>query len=170
VGNILDLAKIRAGALTPAREPTAIDEVVESALARLRPQFEGLTVRAELAPDLPDVWVDPVQIDQVLANLIENAIRHSPSGGTVEVGVARHDGFVQVRVVDEGPGIPEDERERVFDAFYRGEKRPERPGSGLGLAIAKAVVVAHGGRIWIEERPGGGTAVVFELGMEEVHA
>ncbi|HEY7400622.1 MAG TPA: ATP-binding protein [Actinomycetota bacterium] len=170
VGNILDLAKIRAGALTPAREPTAIDEVVESALARLRPQFEGLTVRAELAPDLPDVWVDPVQIDQVLANLIENAIRHSPSGGTVEVGVARRDGFVQVRVVDEGPGIPEDERERVFDAFYRGEKRPERPGSGLGLAIAKAVVVAHGGRIWIEERPGGGTAVVFELGMEEVHA
>jgi two-component system sensor histidine kinase KdpD len=124
-------------------------------------------VRTDVAPDLPDVWVDPVQIDQVLANLLENAIRHSPSGGTVEVDVATLDGCIQVRVVDHGPGIPVDERERVFDAFYRGEKRPERPGSGLGLAIAKAVVVAHGGKIWIEEAPGGGTAVVFEIGMEE---
>jgi two-component system sensor histidine kinase KdpD len=124
-------------------------------------------VRTDIAPDLPDVWVDPVQIDQVLANLLENAIRHSPSGGTVEVDVATQDGSIQVRVVDQGPGIPADERERVFDAFYRGEKRPERPGSGLGLAIAKAVVVAHGGRIWIEEAPGGGTAVVFDIGTEE---
>ena len=170
VGNILDLAKIRAGALTPSREPTALDEIVESALARLRPQFAGLTVRTDIAPELPDVWVDPVQIDQVLANLLENAIRHSPSGGEVEVDVAPHDGFMQIRVIDQGPGIPAEERERVFDAFYRGEKRPERPGSGLGLAIAKAVVVAHGGKIWIEEAHGGGTAVVFEIGMEEVSA
>ena len=166
VGNILDLAKIRAGALTPSREPTAIDEIVEAALARLRPQFEGLSVRASLQPELPDVWVDPVQMDQVLTNLLENAIRHSPPGGEIEVAAAPHDDVMQVRVVDHGPGIEPEERERVFDAFYRGEKRPERPGSGLGLAIAKAVIVAHGGRIWIEGAPGGGTAVVFEIPRE----
>ena len=73
---------------------------------------------------------------------------------------------VQVRVSDQGDGIPEAERERVFEAFYRGDAAPERPGSGLGLAIAHAVVVAHGGRIWIEGAPGGGTVVVFELPVE----
>jgi two-component system sensor histidine kinase MprB len=75
-------------------------------------------------------------------------------------------GLVRVRVVDEGPGIAPEERERVFDAFYRGAQRPELPGSGLGLAIARAVVVGHGGRIWIEGGAGGGTAVVFEIPAE----
>jgi two-component system sensor histidine kinase KdpD len=74
---------------------------------------------------------------------------------------------VQLRVTDRGPGIPVADRERVFEAFYRGDAAPERSGSGLGLAIARAIVVAHGGRIWIEGAPGGGTAVVFELPVWE---
>jgi two-component system sensor histidine kinase KdpD len=164
VGNILDLAKIRAGALTPSRVPAAIDEIVEATIARMRPQFRDVRVRASIAPDLPDVSVDPLQIDQMLTNLLENAIRHSPPGSEVEVQVSQPtDGVVRVRVVDQGPGIPSEERERVFDAFYRGAQRPERPGSGLGLAIAKAVVVGHDGRIWVEAAPAGGTAVVFEI-------
>jgi two-component system sensor histidine kinase KdpD len=172
VGNILDLAKIRAGALTPARIPAAIDEIVEATVARMRPQFHGVRVVASIGADLPDVSVDPVQIDQMLTNLLENAIRHSPPEGRVEVQVlapapgADDPDLVRVRVVDEGPGIAPEERERVFDAFYRGAQRPERPGSGLGLAIAKAVVVGHGGRIWIEGAPGGGAAVVFEIPAE----
>jgi two-component system sensor histidine kinase KdpD len=170
VGNILDLAKIRAGALTPARIPAAIDEIVEATIARMRPQYGSVRVRASIGADLPDVSVDPLQIDQMLTNLLENAIRHSPPGGAVEVQVAMLPGtappVVRVRVVDQGPGIAPEERERVFEAFYRGAQSPERPGSGLGLAIAKAVVVGHGGRIWIEGGPDGGAAVVFEFPAE----
>jgi two-component system sensor histidine kinase KdpD len=163
VGNLMDLSKIRAGALVPAREAAAIDEIVDATVARMRPSLMGVVVRLNVRPDLPEVFVDPVQIDQVLTNLLENAAAHSPPGGEVQVAAAAFRDAIQVRVADQGDGIPEAERERVFEAFYRGDAAPERPGSGLGLAIAQAVVVAHGGRIWIEGAPGGGTVVVFEL-------
>lgn len=114
--------------------------------------------------DAPDVPVDPVQIDQVLTNLIENAARFSPPGGEISVSVAPWHAGVQVRVADQGPGIAPHDRERVFEPFARVESNPDaRVSSGLGLAIARAIVLAHGGRIWIEGAPGGGTAVVFEL-------
>jgi two-component system sensor histidine kinase KdpD len=167
VGNLLDLARIRAGALTPTRQPAAMDEIVEVVLSRMRPRLAGFTVTSNLPANLPDVSVDPVQVDQVLTNLLENAGRHSPAGGGIDVSVLWMHGAVQVRVADEGPGIPFEDRERVFEAFYRGASIPETPGSGLGLAIAKAVVVAHGGRIWIEDAPGGGCVVAFEISAEE---
>jgi two-component system sensor histidine kinase KdpD len=124
-------------------------------------------VTAELPEALPDVSVDPVQIDQVLTNLLENAGRLAPAGTAIQVSVLWMHGAVQVRVTDEGPGIPLEERDRVFEAFYRGSTTPDTPGSGLGLAIAKAVVVAHGGRIWIEDAPHGGCVVAFEIPREE---
>lgn len=163
VGNLLDLARIRAGALTPTRQQSAMDEIVEIVLARMRSRLAEHVVTADLPASLPDVWVDPVQLDQVLTNLLENAGRHAPAGSEIQVSVLWMHGAVQVRVADEGPGIPLDERDRVFEAFYRGSSIPETPGSGLGLAIAKAVVVAHGGRIWIEEAPAGGCVVAFEI-------
>ncbi len=163
VGNLMDLSRIRAGALVLAREEAAIDEIVDAVVARMRPRFQGIDVRLNVRPDLPDVFVDPVQIDQVLTNLLENAAAHSPAGGEVQIAASAYHDSIQIRVADQGAGIPEAERERVFEAFYRGDTAPERAGSGLGLAIAQAIVVAHGGRIWIEGAPGGGTAVVFEL-------
>ncbi len=163
VGNLLDLARIRAGALTPTRQQSAMDEIVEIVLARMRSRLAGHVVTADLPASLPDVWVDPVQLDQVLTNLLENAGRHAPEGSEIQVSVLWMHGAVQVRVADEGPGIPLDERDRVFEAFYRGSSIPDTSGSGLGLAIAKAVVVAHGGRIWIEEAPRGGCVVAFEI-------
>jgi two-component system, OmpR family, sensor histidine kinase KdpD len=167
VGNLLDLARIRAGALTPNRQPVAVDEIVEVVLARMRPRLADHRVTTDLPPSLPDVSVDPVQLDQVLTNLLENAGRHAPAGTEIRVSVQWVRGAVQVRVRDEGPGVPFDERERVFEAFYRGSSTPDTPGSGLGLAIAQAVVVAHGGRIWIEDAPGGGCVVAFEIPGEE---
>jgi two-component system sensor histidine kinase KdpD len=169
VGNILDLAKIRAGALIPRRSPTAIDEVAEAVVARLRPRLQDrrLTVELMLGDDLPEVPADPVQIDQVLTNLLENAARHSPADGVVRLRIASEERSIRVRISDEGPGIPREEHERVFEAFYRGRQSPESAGTGLGLAIAKAIVTAHGGRIWIEETTGGGTAMVFEVPLEE---
>jgi two-component system, OmpR family, sensor histidine kinase KdpD len=167
VGNLLDLARIRAGALTPTRQPGAMDEIVEVVLARMRSRLADHVVTADLPATLPDVSVDPVQLDQVLTNLLENAGRHAPKGSEIRVSVLWMHGAVQVRVSDEGPGIPFDERDRVFEAFYRGSSSPETSGSGLGLAISKAVVVAHGGRIWIEDNPGGGCVVAFEIPGED---
>jgi two-component system sensor histidine kinase KdpD len=147
-----------------------MDEIVEIVLARMRSRLAGHVVTADLPASLPDVWVDPVQLDQVLTNLLENAGRHAPEGSEIQVSVLWMHGAVQVRVADEGPGIPLDERDRVFEAFYRGSSIPDTSGSGLGLAIAKAVVVAHGGRIWIEEAPQGGCVVAFEIHGGDPHA
>lgn len=166
VGNILDLTKIRAGALTPARQPASTEEIVEAVLARMRPRLSAVTIHTKIREGLPDVMADPMQLDQVLTNLLENAARYSPAAGQIQVAVSSLNDAVQVRVSDQGPGVVEEDRERVFDAFYRGATSPETPGSGLGLAISKAVVVAHGGRIWIEGAPGGGTAVVFQIPID----
>jgi two-component system sensor histidine kinase KdpD len=167
VGNILDLARIRAGALIPRRSPTAVDEVTEAVVARMRPVLADVKVDLRIDPDLPEIAADPMQIDQVLTNLVDNAARHSPAGGTVTIDVHLDGAAIRVRVGDDGPGIPAELREKVFEAFYRGRDEPERPGSGLGLAIAQAIVTAHGGRIWV----GGsdeGSALVFELPVQEV--
>jgi two-component system sensor histidine kinase KdpD len=163
VGNLMDLSKIRAGAMIPAREPIAVDETVAAVVARLSPKLEGVRISLAIRPNLPDVLADPMQVDQVLTNLLENAIGHSPRGGEVRLSATRYRDMIQIRVADRGPGVPPAERERVFEAFYRGHPASGRPGSGLGLAIARAIVVEHGGRIWVEGAPGGGTVVVFEL-------
>ncbi len=163
VGNILDLAKVRSGALVPAKELGSIEDVLESVLHRLEPQLSFVRVRTLIRPELPEVMMDPVQIDQVLTNLLENAVAFSPPQGQVQVVAAPWRDGVQVIVSDQGPGVPADERERVFDAFYRSTSASGRTGSGLGLAIARAIVLAHGGRIRIEGAPSGGASVVFEL-------
>jgi two-component system sensor histidine kinase KdpD len=167
VGNILDLAKVRAGALVPAKEPTPVEEVIESVLHRMEPAMQGVRVRTVIRPELPEVPMDPVQVDQVLTNLIENATRFSAGGAEIVVSASLWHHAVQVRVVDQGPGIPQEDRERAFEPFVRSADHDGRTGSGLGLAIARAIVLAHGGRIWIEGAPSGGTAVVFELPISE---
>ena len=163
VGNLMDLARVRAGALVPAREATDVEEVVLAVVARMQPQLSTVVVRLQIRPDLPEVFVDPVQLDQILTNIIENAALHSPVGGEVMVSAASYRETVEIRVADQGPGIAPEDRERVFEAFYRGGAEPERSGTGLGLAIAQAIVLAHGGRIWIDGAPSGGAAVAFEL-------
>jgi two-component system, OmpR family, sensor histidine kinase KdpD len=168
VGNILGLAQVRSGALLPVKEPTALDEVVEAVLHRLEPTLGGIRVRT-IFRDAPDVPVDPVLIDQVVSNLLENAVRFSPIGGEVVLSVVPWRSGVQVRVADHGPGIPPEDRDRVFEAFTQlGATAPDAAGgSGLGLAISRAIVLAHGGRIWIEGTPGGGAAIIFELPVRE---
>jgi two-component system, OmpR family, sensor histidine kinase KdpD len=163
VGNIVDLARVRSGALVPAKELGSVEEVLESVLHRLGARLSRVSVRTLMRPNLPDVMMDPVQIDQVLTNLLENAVAFSPPAGHVQVVAAPWRDGVRITVSDQGPGVPAEERERVFEAFYRGASSSGRSGSGLGLAIARAIVLAHGGRIRIEGSPSGGAAVVVEL-------
>jgi two-component system sensor histidine kinase KdpD len=163
VGNLMDLSRLRAGALTPSVEPVALEDLVASVLRRLQPRLEGRPVRVRIREDLPDVPVDVVQMDQVLTNLIENAARYSPPHSEIGVSGVRWHDTVEVRVSDRGPGIPTDERSKVFEEFYRRDVDGHRGGTGLGLSIAHAVVAAHGGAMWVEETPGGGATVGFRL-------
>jgi signal transduction histidine kinase len=120
----------------------------------------SMTVR-EVDADLPPVSADPTRIREVLGNLLSNALRHTPAGGSVHVEVARSGASaVSVTVRDSGPGIAPDVLPRVFERFVR---TPDSPGSGLGLAIARDLIEAHGGTIVAESPPGGGTAIRFSL-------
>ena len=162
VGNFLHLSRIRAGGIASTKTRSDIGEVVEGVLSRLQPILNRHSVRLVLRDDLPEVSFDVLQIDQVLTNLLENAAKFSEPGKEIGIHVAAWHDVVQVRVTDQGPGIPPEDRQRVFEPFYRAEG-DTGSGTGLGLAIAKAIVESHRGRIWIEGAPGGGTAVAFQL-------
>ena len=160
VNNLLDLARLRAGAHHPSKEPAAIEEVIESVVVRMRPRLGDREVVVRVADDLPDVPMDVVQIDQVLTNLLENAAKFSPSG-ELEVSAVGGPENVRVTVSDRGPGVPKGQEDLIFEPFHKGDG--DQTGSGLGLAIARAIVTAHGGRIWVGRPPRGGAAFTFEL-------
>src|SRR5206468_3173403 len=145
VANLLSLSRIEAGAFEPTRQAVDLAELVHDRARRLRALFRRARLQVDLPADLPLVDGDYSQLDQVVTNLLENAARYAPPGSTVRVTAGALDrGTVELRVVDEGIGVPEWERSRVFEPFRRGEGSAY---SGVGLAICKAVVTAHGGRI-----------------------
>ena len=160
VANLLSLSRIEAGAMKPERQAVALEELVSERVRRLGGLFRQVRVQVDLAPDLPLVDGDYTQLDQVLTNLLENAARHAPPASCVRVEAATRDGMVEVRVADEGIGVPEWERRRIFEPFRKGEGSRS---SGVGLAICRAIVEAHGGTIDVERTPGGGATFVFTL-------
>ena len=161
VNNLLDLGRLRAGAHLPIKEVTAIDEVIESVVARMRPLLRGREVLVRVAEDLPEVALDVVQIDRVLTNLIENAMKFSPSTTPIVVSAIGSPTNVRVTVTDSGPGVPKEEERAIFEPFQKGAG--DGAGTGLGLAIASAIVSAHGGSIWVARAPRGGASFTFEL-------
>ena len=156
------LSNAEAGALRLHRERIEPGELVETAEAAHRAEAteRGVALHTEVAQDMPTLDVDRVRIGEVLANLVSNALHHTPAGGTVTIGAARDEAGVAFRVTDSGEGIRPDELAHVFDRFTRS---PESRGSGLGLAIAKSLVQAHGGTISAESEPGRGTTIRFVL-------
>ena len=163
VGNLLDMSRIEAGALRPHREPYALDELLWGAIDRLSPPDVAGRVRVTVAADVPLVPLDPVLMERVFGNLLENAVKYAPPATPIAVAVERHGGDVWAGISDAGPGVPPGERARIFERFYRtGQSRSVR-GSGLGLAISRGFVAAHGGRLWVEDAPGGGARFVVEL-------
>jgi two-component system sensor histidine kinase KdpD len=169
VANLLDMSRIESGALKPEKEWYPIDELIHDVLGRMQPLLEGRTIHTDLPDDLPPVKLDYLQIDQVLTNLIENALRYTPAGSPIEIGVQAIGDRMIISIADHGPGIPAADRERVFDKFYRVmETQTARIiGSGLGLAVSRGLVEAHGGRIWVENRKGGGAIFRFTLPLEK---
>jgi two-component system, OmpR family, sensor histidine kinase KdpD len=161
VNNLLDVARLRAGALVATKTMSPIDEVMESVLNRLRPHLDGRDVEIRVGDEVPEIPMDVVQIDQVLTNLIENAMKFTPPGSPISLLAVGSKDCVRVTVADRGPGIPQNDRVRILEPFERGDSSSS--GTGLGLAICNAIVIAHGGRMWISENPQGGAAFTFEL-------
>lgn len=155
VSNLLDMTRLQSGAVEPRREWVPLVEVVGGALTRAEARLAGRRVRTDIAEDLPLVSLDPVLVEQLFINLLENAAKYTPPASEIEIHAAREGGTLVVSVGDRGPGIPPGEEERIFERFHRGAHAGVG-GAGLGLAIARAVAEAHGGRLVASNRPGGG--------------
>lgn len=164
--NLLDMMRIEAGAVHLNKEWHPVDEVVGSALGRLEGRLRDHTINPRFPPDLPLVLVDGVLLEQVVINLVENAAKYAPPRSAIDLSASASDREVIVEVADRGPGIPSGEEARIFDKFYRG-KFAREGGVGLGLTICRGVVEAHGGRIWAENRRGGGAVFRFTIPLLE---
>jgi two-component system sensor histidine kinase KdpD len=164
VSNLLDMTRVEAGALQLRPEWVPIEEVVGSALARVEAGLAGREVTIDIPATLPLVSVDPVLLEHLFVNLLENAVKYTPAGAPIEIRARVSHGAVEADVADRGPGLPESDREidRLFEKFSRGGQ-PGVPGAGLGLAICRGIVQAHGGTLAAENRPGGGALFRLRL-------
>jgi len=163
VSNLLDMTRLESGHLTLSADWHDLEDVAGVALSQAAVFLRGRPVNGRLDRDLPLVRMDQTLILQVMGNLLDNAAKYSPAGSAVDLDVYRRGDMVEVRVGDRGRGVDPDDRERIFEKFYRGEGPGHPAGTGLGLAICKGIVEAHGGRIWVEPREGGGSSFVFTL-------
>ncbi len=168
VDNLLTMTKFDAGPISIKKQWFPLEDVIGSALGRLRKALVDRVVSKELAPGLPLVPLDGVLIEQVLVNLLENALKYSGPESPLDIYARAEAREVLVGVGDRGPGLDSGEEERVFDKLFRGSasKTSDARGAGLGLTIAQAIISAHGGRIWAENRAGGGAIFWFALPLE----
>ena len=171
VADLQELAQAEAGQLALELQPVALVGIVEQAVGMLRPQADakGLAVRVALPDDLPLVNADPERVGQVLRNLLNNAVAHTPMGGEITVAARSGSQEVAVSVRDTGSGISPEHLPHVFERFYRADKSRARQtgGAGLGLAIVKQLVVAHGGSVSVESEPGRGSTLTFTLPLAQ---
>lgn len=167
IGKVLDMARLEAGEVALRPEWVLLEEVVGACLAALRHRLGQHEITTEIPPDLGLVKLDPILIERVLANLLENAIKYTPADSRIRIRAKRHHDEIAVQIADNGPGLPTGSEDRVFDKFYRGNPESASPGVGLGLAICRAIIEAHKGHIKAERVNGGGTAFTFVLPQNE---
>ena len=173
IDDLLSMSRLESGAPAQhAREAAAAADLVTAGLDRVRGLLGVARVDIDAPPDLPLVTVDAAQLEQVVANLVENAAKYGPATVQIRVTVAQVGDELELGVEDDGPGIPEEDLEHVFDKFYRARRTEHSgvPGTGLGLAICRAIVEAHGGRIWAENRPQGGARLLMRLPIQAAAA
>src|SRR5262249_7860337 len=162
VQNLLEMTRLESGALQLRKEWHPLEEVIGAALTRLGKRLADRRVTTRIPPDLPPVPIADGPGEQVLVNLLDNALKYTPPGSPIKIIATATDQAITVEVADRGPGLPAGEEEKVFEKFYQGDSAGGR-GAGLGLAISRGVVKAHGGRIWAQNLPEGGVAFLFTL-------
>jgi two-component system sensor histidine kinase KdpD len=167
ITNLLSVTRLESGAAVLNRRLEALDDLIFGVLSRLSGRLEGRELRVDVPDDTPMVPMDPVLVDQLLVNVLENALRYTPADSPIDVRLYAQQGELCVEISDRGPGFGEHEQERVFERFYRGLAAGRNDGgTGLGLTICRAVARAHGGEVKVSSRPGGGASVRFSLPLE----
>jgi len=165
VRELLELSRIESGRVPLQRKPCDPCTLIATSVNRMRLQAEraGLTMETECPPDLPSVNADPERIDQVLVNLIHNAVKFTLPGGKIKAGAYVRGGEVAFFVYDTGVGIQPQDLTRIFERFYKSDRSRSGGGTGLGLSIARYMIETHGGEIWAESTPGQGSTFTFTL-------
>jgi PAS domain S-box-containing protein len=165
IDSLLEASRIQAGGLKLEPTDVHLPRLAEKVVEGFRTQTGIHTFELDFPPEFPPVWGDPERLREVLSNLVSNAVKYSPNGGTIWIGGRVDQTGVTVYVADEGIGIPAEEQVRIFDRFHRVESglRRRTEGTGLGLYLVKAIVEAHGGRVWVESAPGRGSIFMFSL-------
>jgi two-component system sensor histidine kinase KdpD len=168
VDNVLRMTQLQSGAVVPQKQWQPLEEVVGSALARMSKSLADRPVTTRIPPDLPLLNFDGVLVEQVLLNLLDNAAKYTPGGTPVTISASLQQDRAVIEVADSGPGLAPGEERHIFDKFVRGAAGAayQRRGAGLGLAICRAIAEIHGGRIWAENRSGGGARFLFTIPIE----
>jgi two-component system phosphate regulon sensor histidine kinase PhoR len=163
VQELLELSRLESGRVPLARQPRDVGAVLTQAVERLRAQAEkqGVDLALEVAPDLPSLVGDGERLERAVVSLIDNAVKFTPSGGSVSVSASFRDDAVMVEVSDTGVGIASEDLPHVFERFYKADRA--RGGTGLGLAVVKHTVEAHGGSVGVESTPGKGSTFRFSI-------
>lgn len=162
VSNLLDMTRLQSGTLQVLQELQPVDEVIGAALNSMEERLSKYVVKTNVPPDLPCIIGDATLLQQVLLNLIENATKYAPVNSEIDISAQATNGMVTITVGDRGPGVRNDRKEKIFEKFFR-EDTKTATGAGLGLAICNGIIHAHGGRIWVEDRPGGGASFKFTV-------
>ena len=166
INNLLDIAMLQAGSLKLHKELQPLEEVVGAALNRLEKRLADRPITTSLPADLPMVPLDASLAEHIFINLLENSLKYTPPGSPLAIAAVQKDDAIEVEVADLGPGFPPDDLEKIFEMYYRGAEDIGQKGYGLGLAICRAIVQAHGGRIWAVNRTGGGAAIRFTFPLK----
>ena len=170
VTNLLEMARLQAGGVTLRQDWLPADELIGSALAALGSSLDAHPVEIDVAADCPLLYGDPLLLERLLVNLVDNASKYSPSGSPIRLSVAREDNWIVLRVADHGPGLPGGDPARLFEAFSRGERESSISGVGLGLAICRTIAEVHHGRLAAANRPQGGACFTLWLPLTDAPA
>jgi two-component system phosphate regulon sensor histidine kinase PhoR len=168
VGELLELSRIESGKVPLDKKWVNPSELVRSAGDRMQLQMEraGIGLKINLEADLPNIYIDPPRLEQVLVNLLHNSIKFTNPGGKIEITAEKRNDEVIFHISDTGIGIPAKDLERIFERFYKTDRSRTERGTGLGLSISRHLVEAHQGKIWAESTPGEGSTFSFSIPIQ----